>query len=284
MNPNDRQILREQVRFFYDLQRLRIQARGRAQPTADPVILHPTDRQDLLVRSTVVETLERQILQDITQLLMRIPFYVNTLSNREDYRGLGPTMAAVILSEFDVTLAKYPSQFWSFAGLAPTDCKRCKDCHQIVVSVEGKWKHPKNIKGAKCDKALEEVELRQLYDSSKTMKPTKGQKLPYNSFLRTKLIGVLGPNLIKCNSPWRRLYDEKKLYYQSKGWGISDGHRHNAAMRFMIKMLLLDIWTKWRTAEGLPLAKSYHEGKLGHVHTDSTPIPQSHPKDESVPI
>ena len=38
-------------------------------------------------------------------------------------------------------------------------------------------------------------------------------------------------------------------------------------MRFMIKMLLLDIWKGWRESEGLPVRPSYHEEKLGHKHS-----------------
>jgi hypothetical protein len=35
----------------------------------------------------------------------------------------------------------------------------------------------------------------------------------------------------------------------------------------MVKMMLLEIWTAWREFEGLPVRPSYHEEKLGHVHS-----------------
>jgi hypothetical protein len=118
----------------------------------------------------------------------------------------------------------------------------------------------------KCPKSADLLARADVYDSGRAQHPVKGEKLNYNAFLRTKLVGVLAPVLLKCGSPWKKTYDEYKHRKASEGWGKSDGHRHQAAMRFMIKMLLLDIWKKWRASEGLPVRPSYHEEKLGHVH------------------
>ena len=43
-------------------------------------------------------------------------------------------------------------------------------------------------------------------------------------------------------------------------------HRHNMAMRYMIKMLLLDLYKSWRALEGLVVEPPYHEAKLGIFH------------------
>jgi len=45
----------------------------------------------------------------------------------------------------------------------------------------------------------------------------------------------------------------------------SKGHRHNMAMRYAIKMFLLDLYTVWRRLEGLPMSKPYSEDKLGRA-------------------
>ena len=42
-----------------------------------------------------------------------------------------------------------------------------------------------------------------------------------------------------------------------------DLHRAQASLRYMIKMLLLDLWKAWRTYEGLSVRPSYHEEKQG---------------------
>ena len=53
---------------------------------------------------------------------------------------------------------------------------------------------------------------------------------------------------------------------KSEGWGKSDGHRKNAAIRYMVKMFLLDLYKEWRTLEGLPVREPYAEEYLGKRH------------------
>lgn len=49
-------------------------------------------------------------------------------------------------------------------------------------------------------------------------------------------------------------------------WGRSDAHRHNAALRYMVKMFLAAYWEKYRTIEGLPVRPPYAQEYLGLVH------------------
>lgn len=59
-------------------------------------------------------------------------------------------------------------------------------------------------------------------------------------------------------------------------WGKSDAHRHNAAMRAMVKALLVDLWVEWRKLEGLPIVPTYAEAKLGIVHGEHTSTAHMH--------
>jgi hypothetical protein len=47
----------------------------------------------------------------------------------------------------------------------------------------------------------------------------------------------------------------------------TDGHRHNMAIRYMIKRFLVDYYVAAKTAAGLPVMPEYSEGKLGIIHT-----------------
>ena len=105
----------------------------------------------------------------------------------------------------------------------------------------------------------------------------KGQKCPYNQFLRSKLCGVLGSGFLKANSPYREYYDNMKNRLESEGWGMESknptdkkrpkaGHQHKAATRYMIKMFLKDLYVAWRTIEGLEVRPPYQEQYLGHKH------------------
>lgn len=281
--------LRQQVRMFYDLQRLRLQSLGRGQPKAPgaEIILHQYDITTLEARGQNLLVAEKLALKDVEDLLNEMPFYVNVLSDKERFRGIGPTMAGVILSEFDIHRSDTPSKFWAFAGLAPVPVKRCQKCFRTVEKgdlalqyTHTKWvsKQPKfdaegnevPQKKITCEFDGKPIPDNFIIDSAKAAKPVKGEKLNYNAFLRAKMCGVLGPVLIKCGSPWRVHYDNFKQRWISAGKGINDAHRHAAAIRYMVKMLIAEIWGLWREAEGLPRRLSYAEEKLGMHHVGGT--------------
>jgi hypothetical protein len=221
--PHKYESLRHAVRFFYDAQKLRIQSGNRNAKREDGsgADLDEDDKEFLTRTSTGLNDLEKITLKEIKRLLKPIPIY-QWLSEQ---KGLGPTMAGVIVSELE-TSARFEtvSNLWSYSGLG-------------VDTATGKARRRK-----------------------------KGEKANWNSFLKTKLLGVLGPCMIKANSPWRKLYDNYKHRKQAQGWGVSDGHRHNAAVRYMCKMLLLELWKTWRELDGLPVTAPYSEAKLGLYH------------------
>ena len=259
--------LKKKVRMFYDLQRMRLQCGGRIQPKAEgnEIQLHEVDQVILENRAKELLIAEKAALRDVQDHLKTMLFYTEILSDKSRFKGLGPTMAGVILSEFDIAREDTASQMWAFAGLAPVPAQRCKKCNHLVEPVkdgEG-FKHAVK-KEAHC--GVDVLQRSAIYDSGKSMRPKRGEKLPYNAFLKTKLVGVLGPCLIKANSPWRKLYDDYKHRKASAGWGTGDAHRHHAAIRYMVKQLLLAIWKDWRAFEDLPVRPSYQEEKLGHTH------------------
>jgi hypothetical protein len=262
-----RNALKYKVKIFYDLQLLRMQAAGRGKKKADgaEVQLNEIDIALLDARSTDLARAELDAKNDIIDQLATSKLYTTVLSDKTRFKGLGPTMAAVILSSFDIERADTVSKMWSFAGLAPVPTKRCKTCQGILKEEsDGLYKHAWKTK-EKCPEG-DPVGLLKTFDSAMAMKPVKGEKLSYNNWLKTKLVGVMGGCLLKANSPWRKFYDDYKHRKASAGWGRDDGHRHQAAMRYMVKMLLLEIWKEWRTIEGLTVRPSYQEQYLGHVH------------------
>lgn len=342
----DQLALKKKVRYFYDLQKMRLQASGRLFKRAEGTVisLHEYDLALLKRRAQDTEKLEELALKDVEEHLKRIPFYRDVLSDKTRYRGIGPTLAGVMLSEFNIEKLVTASKAWAFAGLAPVPAYRCKECH-TVLSVEDAAQGPQAFSHpvwAECSKKGI-VSLSDVYMSGKAMKPTKGEKLPYNSFLKTKLVGVLGPVMLQigkyrcvhchglvvqdkeASKPAKKYSKKKKTeatmedasttldakamriyrhsdvacaagdtlsgddvvfsdrptfvkFYEdykhrklSEGWGRSDAHRHQAAIRYMIKMMLLQLWQDWRKHAGLPVRPSYQEEKLGHVHSGINP-------------
>lgn len=253
MNPEKRQRIREAVRFFYDLQKLRIQQGNRAG--SDTAQFDEEDRTFHEKRSKAMQALERAELRNIERLCKTHPIYPWLIGQK----GLGPTMAGVILAEIEIERAETVSSLWKFAGL----------------DVDSSGAAPRR---------------------------KKGQKNPYNAWLRTKLVGVLADCMIRAGSDWRQHYDHRKHRRQhqlvetcmgcdgtgkakmgeNKGkkckncngtggpapWGVSDGHRHRDAIRYMVKMFLQELWIQWRTVEGLPVTVPYKEAMLGRTHGD----------------
>ncbi len=95
-------------------------------------------------------------------------------------------------------------------------------------------------------------------------RPTKGEKLHYNARLKTTLYLVAG-SFLKSNSPYRRVYDDAKAFYQANRPDWTKAHIHAASMRKMIKVFLSHLWNRWRALEGLPIRPLYVHEKLGHT-------------------
>jgi len=159
----------------------------------------------------------------------------------EDVIGVGPTMAAVIISGFDIHKAEYPSSLWAYAGLDV-------------------------VKGAGRSRRKEHL-VEQTYIDAEGNEQTK-MGISFNPFLKTKLIGVLGPSFIKTNGKFRGVYDDYKHRISNMPAHAekSKGHRNNMAIRYTVKRFLVDLYYNWRTMEGLPVAAEYSEAKLKMTH------------------
>ena len=235
MEEATRNSIKTLTRIFYDYQRERMALDGRLgitkagdikkrAPERDPVILMEVRQR----RDGVLEA-EEMSAKILATEIHKHPLWKMFLC---DVKGCGESLAAVIISEFDIRKAPTVSNLWSFAGLAPGKDRK-----------------------------------------------VKGQKCPYNQFLRAKLCGVLGSSFLKCGSPYREFYDNMKHRYESEKWGMDSknptdknrpkaGHQHKAATRYMVKMFLKDLYVAWRTLEGLEVRPPYQTEYLGHDHTE----------------
>ena len=189
-----------------------------------------------------LEAQEKSHFRRLGNILKGYPIYNEFLLG---VTGVGPAMAGVMLSEIDITKAEYPSSLHKYAGLD--------------VASDGQGRSRKK----------EHLEDSEYVDAEGEVKIKKG--ITFNPFLKTKLVGVLGSSFIK-QSPdkciYRKIYDDYKhrLEHMDAHKEKSKGHRHNMAVRYMVKMFLVDLYNAWRRIEGLPVALTYSEAKLGKVH------------------
>jgi hypothetical protein len=124
-------------------------------------------------------------------------------------------------------------------------------------------------------------------EDGKAPKRVKGEKLSYNSQLRS-LCWRLGTSLLRARGKFYRKYLAYKEQYESRFENqayrivpasalpkkagkryepegvISEGHIHNMALRKTLKLFLSCLWITWREAEGLPVTEPYAIDKLGH--------------------
>ncbi|MEN6565906.1 MAG: transposase [Veillonellales bacterium] len=187
---------------------------------------------------------ESRVEKNITNMIKEFPIYTEFL---QQVRGCGPLMSAVIIASLDPYRARHISSFWKYAGL------------DVVVNEDGTTE-------GRSRKAHHLVE--QQYTDKDGKEQTK-KGISFNPFLKTKLVGVLGSSFIKLRSPYRDLYDGYKFRLESNPAlaEMTKLHKHNRAVRYMIKMFLKDLWLKWRELEGLEITPDYAEGKLGLKHS-----------------
>ena len=189
-----------------------------------------------------LEEQEKTHFRRLGNILKDYPIYNNFLAG---VVGVGPAMAGVIISEIDITKAEYPSSVHKYAGLD--------------VAGDGQGRSRKK----------EHLEESQYTDKNGELQTKKG--ITFNPFLKTKLVGVLGSSFVK-QSPdkckYRKVYDDYKhrIENMEAHKEKSKGHRHNMAVRYMIKIFLIDLYNEWRSLEGLPVAPTYSESKLGKIH------------------
>lgn len=195
---------------------------------------------------------EANLFKAVQQELDTLPIWMEFL---KDVKGIGPAMAGVIVSEFDIHKAKYPSSLHAYAGLD--------------VAVDG------------AGRSRRKEHLREVEYTDKNGKPATRVGVTFNPFLKTKLMGVLAASFLKIGverSPYAKLYyDYKHRMENHVKYGVAHdkdkekpeackGHRHNMALRYMVKLFLIDLYKAWRALENLPVHPPYHEAKLGIVH------------------
>ena len=194
----------------------------------------------LLAQYVDLESEEARHFARLGSILRDYPIFTVFL---DKVKGIGPAMAGVIVSEINISKAKYPSSLWAYAGLD--------------VAADGQGRSRKK----------EHLVERDYTD--KDGKPAKRVGITFNPFLKTKLTGVLASSFLRSgNEQYAKVYNDYKhrLENHEKWKERSKGHRHNAAMRYMVKQFLVDLYRAWRPLEGLEVAPDYNEAKLGHRH------------------
>lgn len=272
------------VRTRVDIQETRKRAFNRLGMKKDGTMQDVPDRNiesnffDNLVSITrEMMQQEKRIEKDLEILLQKFDIYNNWL---QDIKGIGIISSGCIISEFDIEKATTVSKMWQYAGLNPSLVRGNKRIPKADYKAEmGEIiTEMKNIKTKKIDYIIKTNEM------IRGDRATEGFVLPYNKRLRTHLIGVMAANFVKHQNnyaiefyyPYKTRLEKEDSIVENKGkkrkgdgkaWkDVSKGHRNNAALRYMVKMFLIDLHVAWRKSEGLDVRKPYAEEYLGKKH------------------
>lgn len=198
---------------------------------------------NLIENYVALEAQEKEQFKRLGLTLKHFPIYTAWL---QDVCGVGPAMAGVLLSEFDIHKAEYPSSLWRYAGLD--------------VAEDGRGR----------SRRAEHLTDYEYTDTNGEVKTRKG--ITFNPFLKTKLMGVLASSFLRSKGSDGNVY--ARIYYGYKHRlenhqahkDKTPGHRNNMALRYMIKRFLVDLYREWREIEDLPVAPEYSEAKLDMRH------------------
>jgi len=182
--------------------------------------------------------LEERGFRQLTEVLERIPIYTEFL---EGVRGCGPTMSSVIISEIDITKAKYASSLWMYCGL------------DVAPDGKGRSSRKEHLIDKEYINKQGEADIR--------------KSLTHKRFLKTKLVGkeCFGDCLIKARSvPYYDIYAgyKNRILNMEAHKEKKPAHVHNMAKRYMVKQFLVHLYEAWRPLEGLPCYTPYAEAKL----------------------
>jgi hypothetical protein len=224
---------------------------------------------------------EEKQFRMLGKLLKDIPIYTNFLKG---VKGVGPAMAGVLISEVDIHCAEYPSSLWAYAGLDSVTVAVYTNKHGKEIRLPpwaldvfyeengpsaeylAEGKYPITFISVGRSMKAECLVKRKYID--RDGEEQEKNSITFNPFLKAKLMGVLSTSFLRTGSPYAENYYRYKARIENspKHMEKTAVHRHNMALRYMVKRFLVDFYTAYRGMENLPVATEYSEGKLGMVH------------------
>jgi hypothetical protein len=190
--------------------------------------------------------IEEQLDKDIAQIV--------AVTEPEIYKqliglkGIGPMLAAKLMSLIDIERSNTISQLWRFAGLAVI----ARECECVTENDEGLMTGKDDC--VKCGGSG-------VYGTREYA--VKGQRISYSIRLKT-VCWQIGTSFMKARAPYSQIYYNARLTYDQTRPHWKPIHRQKAALRKMEKVFLAHLWERWRTVRGLSVREPYVIGQLGH--------------------
>ena len=227
-----------------------------------------------------IEKDEKNQFTQLETVLELIPIYTEYL---RDQIGIGPAMASVLISYFDPHKAERISDFWAYAGLdvAPDGRGRSRRAEHLIDREYKKRDGTMGIRKSVTYNPWLKSRLLGALAISFLRTPNCPWHEYYTNYKRRL---ETDPARFKITSvqykkAYRQLTEGNDEYIGSYAVPGIDGcvvrditklwpplRLHRAAMRYMVKAFLIELWVKWRGLEGLEITPTYYEAKMGGRH------------------
>jgi hypothetical protein len=167
-------------------------------------------------------------------------------------RGVGPRLAARLLSRLRIELARSPSSFWSYCGLATVHAEeyRCATCGARTV-MPARTPAPSRHLGPDrhaCAGRFTRVSARE-HPRVAQPKPRRAEARRYDASAKT-ICFLIGTSFSRQGGPYKQYYKEAYQRYSERHPEWPAKRRVLAAMRRTVKLFLKHLWMVWREAEG----------------------------------
>lgn len=214
-----------------------------------------------------LEARENAHFRQVEKALEDVPIYTEFL---DGVAGCGPAMSGVIVSEFDPHKARHCSGFWKFAGLdvvlVPYGTDETGKEVVLTQNEAAQWEAgQRHVVWRGEGRSRKKHHLVKVKYLDKDKKEQERDSITFSPVVKTKLYVLAGCLLKAGNETYAPIYySYKNRLEQHPNWkDKTKGHRHAAAMRYMLKMFLRDLYVAWRTLEGLEVSEPYEVAKLG---------------------
>ncbi|MEM3861527.1 MAG: transposase [Thermoplasmatales archaeon] len=237
---------------------------GKVEGTTIPV---PSEIENLVEYTRRLVSSENFMAKKLDEFSQNHPLRKQYLSK---VKGIGPIFSSGLIAYLH-PISRFPTigHLWAYAGLSAEYWKNeCKKGHKFISTSARSTCPVKKKNGKPCNEPI--------------VKSEKVQGIPkratgYVLFINTNLkylMTKIGMSFEKQSksSRFRKLYEVKKAEYKAKfaqrgeteEKGLN-GHARMAALRYVEKRFLSDLWVVWRQIEGLPVTKPYAFTVLGHT-------------------
>ena len=299
-NPALYDNLRNLVEFYYDTQDFRLASANRLrQVSYDGIDVGTADAFKAKLDPDSLKHYEHTVRDFLKYRLKDVPIY----KELEDIKGIGPIIAAAIISWFEV----HPH--WSACfGVKQANgkvkkCKKYKWENKYTPGAQPcphtKWIdpcHPSSWwKYAGLSVVGNEV-VDGILQGGHAIRREKGVQTGYNPKVKTLAWKIARSLLMAGNEKYTAIYENRKRYeakmhctdhvctveecgIQEDGarrcphthhcgdreCGAPIGHIDTRAKRYMVKMFLADVWLMWRRFEGLPVTPTWAAERMHGV-------------------